>query len=270
MVDGQYWIHTKVPLTHATEVQSFFHGPQDAELDEVPAYAFWIENHDEWRNYIDLVYFFYYPYNRGKTMLNSVWGNHVGDWEHVTVRIDPRTLEATELALSAHPGGETISWADIGKTPDRVLRMGITRELLDTGRSRIQPDRGPSARRHPRPRPHEQFGRPGRLGYLAQFPALRLVHQTWPRRRSVAGVDEHGLFRCRIGSDLSLGQQGGYVRALHRAVVLGFPGRLPARERSHRTGFEVDGLEHGRPPLRPGRPWITRAIADDYEHRGAI
>ena len=117
-IEGQYWLQTKVPLDHATAVQGFFHGPPDEELDQVPAYAFWIENHDEWRSYLDLVYFFFYPYNRGKTMLNSVWGNHVGDWEHVTVRINAQTLEPIALALSAHAGGETIDWADIGKTPD--------------------------------------------------------------------------------------------------------------------------------------------------------
>ena len=35
----------------------------------------------------DLVYFFYYPYNRGKEVLFTIWGNHVGDWEHITVRL---------------------------------------------------------------------------------------------------------------------------------------------------------------------------------------
>jgi hypothetical protein len=117
-IEGQYWTQTKVPLTHATEVQPFFYGPEDEDLDEVPTYAFWIESQDVWRGHADIVYFFFYPYNRGKDMVQSVWGNHVGDWEHVTVRIDSTTFEPLELALSAHAGGETIKWDDIEKTAD--------------------------------------------------------------------------------------------------------------------------------------------------------
>lgn len=35
---------------------------------------------------VDLIYFSFFPYNLGKVALGSVYGNHVGDWEHVTVR----------------------------------------------------------------------------------------------------------------------------------------------------------------------------------------
>jgi len=117
-IEGQYWVQTKVPLSHATEVQNFFYGPADNELDQVPTYAFWIEDPKKPRVYVDLVYFFFYPYNRGKEMLGSVWGNHVGDWEHVTVRISTATLAPMQVALSAHSGGESLQWSDLEKTPD--------------------------------------------------------------------------------------------------------------------------------------------------------
>jgi hypothetical protein len=117
-IDGQYWVQTKTPLSHATEVQSFFYGPADSELDQVPTYAFWVEDPTRPRVYADLVYFFFYPYNRGKEILSSVWGNHVGDWEHVTIRIKTATLTPSQAALSAHAGGEVLPWSDLEKTAD--------------------------------------------------------------------------------------------------------------------------------------------------------
>ena len=117
LIEGQYWVQTKVTLSHATEVINAFYGPLDSELGQVPAYAFWVEDPARPRDYVDLVYFFFYPYNRGKEILGSVWGNHVGDWEHVTVRIDAETLAPRAVALSAHAGGESLTWADLEKTP---------------------------------------------------------------------------------------------------------------------------------------------------------
>jgi hypothetical protein len=117
-VDGKYWVQTKVPLSYATEVQDFFYGPADSDLDQVPVYAFWIEDPDRFRDYVDLAYYFFYPYNRGKTMLESVWGNHVGDWEHITVRIGVQSLEPRRVALSAHEGGEAVPWSEMQKTQD--------------------------------------------------------------------------------------------------------------------------------------------------------
>ena len=49
-----------------------------------PVYAFYAEKGE---GVVDLVYFFWYPYNRGKEVLDTIWGNHVGDWEHITVRL---------------------------------------------------------------------------------------------------------------------------------------------------------------------------------------
>ena len=70
----------------------------------------------------DLVYFHFYPYNRGKkvcigvelfgTCLGSteVMGNHVGDWEHFTVRLQDG--QPSQVFLSQHSGGQTFNWGD--------------------------------------------------------------------------------------------------------------------------------------------------------------
>jgi hypothetical protein len=68
---------------------------------------------------------FYYPYNRGKEVANTVWESHVGDWEHVTVRLmwayDDQTgwsLQPMQVYLSAHDFGAIYEWAEIPKIND--------------------------------------------------------------------------------------------------------------------------------------------------------
>ncbi|WP_331730668.1 Vps62-related protein (plasmid) [Kitasatospora sp. NBC_00070] len=68
-------------------------------------------------NITDVVYWMFYPYNNGKRVCIGVYtpfgcaggystfGNHVGDWEHVTVRyVDDQPYQVT---LSQHEGDQT-------------------------------------------------------------------------------------------------------------------------------------------------------------------
>jgi hypothetical protein len=88
---GGWRLTTTDELEEASSCLAYFHGadprmqlaPPSLGL-KVPAYAFWHQVDDRT---VDLLYFFYYPYNRGKNILGTVFGNHVGDWEHVTVRL---------------------------------------------------------------------------------------------------------------------------------------------------------------------------------------
>ena len=48
------------------------------------AYAFAVEKEYE---FLDLSYFVFFPYNLGKKIGFVRYGNHVGDWEHITVRL---------------------------------------------------------------------------------------------------------------------------------------------------------------------------------------
>lgn len=48
-----------------------------------------------------ITYFFHYAYNEGPGVGN-VRQNHEGDWERITVEIDPKTQETTHIVFSAH------------------------------------------------------------------------------------------------------------------------------------------------------------------------
>lgn len=61
------------------EVPEYFYG----NLKLSKAYSFFIEKD----GCIDLAYFQYYPFNLGKSSLGGTYYNHVGDWEHVTIRL---------------------------------------------------------------------------------------------------------------------------------------------------------------------------------------
>ncbi len=87
-------------------ILSFFYG-QSPSNKNVPMYGFWVSDED--KKYCDLVYFFWYPYNRGKKVLNTTYGNHVGDWEHIILRMawaygteNQWDLNLESVYLSAH------------------------------------------------------------------------------------------------------------------------------------------------------------------------
>jgi thiol-disulfide isomerase/thioredoxin len=96
------------------------------QLSDAPAYAFWNKQTVPWGGeeieVVDLTYFFYFPYNRGKEYADTVWGNHVGDWEHITVRLgwvyEPSTgwaIKPLHLFVSAHDFGTSHPWDTIEK-----------------------------------------------------------------------------------------------------------------------------------------------------------
>lgn len=70
----------------------------------------------------DIVYWMFYPYNNGKRVCigwyspwgcvggYSTFGNHVGDWEHMTVRLV--NGQASQVFLSQHANGQTFNWGD--------------------------------------------------------------------------------------------------------------------------------------------------------------
>ena len=108
--DGNYWVRSTIDLDSPSDDSlAFFLG----DLDDAPVYAYYA---DKGNDIVDLVYFFYYPYNRGKEVVDTIWGNHVGDWEHITVRLmrgPDDALTPLQVYLSAHSFGGAYDWADI-------------------------------------------------------------------------------------------------------------------------------------------------------------
>jgi Vacuolar protein sorting-associated protein 62 len=91
---------------------------------QVPIYAEIINRTQNGQptNVTDIVYWAFYPYNNGKRVCigwyspwgcaggYSTFGNHVGDWEHFTVRfVDGRP---SQVFLSQHSGGQTFNFGD--------------------------------------------------------------------------------------------------------------------------------------------------------------
>ena len=116
--DGNYWLYTKQDLSGATDGDlAVFKG----QGTDATAYGFFVRKAIAY----DLVYFTYYPYNRGKhldILGGSVFGNHVGDWENVVVRLD-RDFTPAQVFLSQHDQGQRLDW-------DAVPKSGATHPIV--------------------------------------------------------------------------------------------------------------------------------------------
>ncbi|MDH5508411.1 MAG: Vps62-related protein, partial [Anaerolineae bacterium] len=132
--DNQYYVATKEMIESPSDWLEYHRGcdgtatDNPCQLSDAPAYAFWnkqiIPLNGQDIEVVDLTYFFYYPYNRGKEYFSTVWGNHVGDWEHITVRLgwvyNPTggwEIKPIELLVSAHDFGTSHPWDTITKVP---------------------------------------------------------------------------------------------------------------------------------------------------------
>lgn len=114
---GNYWLETQFDVEPASNYNfPLFYG----NLDSARVYAFWAEKTSssaELTPVFDLVYFLYFPYNRGKYVvaIDSVMGSHVGDWEHVSVRTFGGVAGA--VYAEAHGSGGARGWNEYAKYP---------------------------------------------------------------------------------------------------------------------------------------------------------
>lgn len=67
---------------------------------------------------VDAFWFFFYSYNLGNAVFNVRFGNHVGDWEHTTVRFQDGVPKA--VFFSEHSFGEAYTWDAVEKIGKRV------------------------------------------------------------------------------------------------------------------------------------------------------
>ncbi len=69
--------------------------------------------------YLSLVYFVYTPYNYGKDIAGHAYGNHIGDWEHISVNLIIEENNSTTkvrpafLEISYHEWREYYDWNDV-------------------------------------------------------------------------------------------------------------------------------------------------------------
>jgi hypothetical protein len=129
-----WWLTTIESLDETDDVLEYFHGCNSlstnspCNLQDAPVYAFSDEVEFD-VSYVpikvhDLEYFFYFPYNRGKLMVGTVYGNHVGDWEYVSVRLTQHwdenigwSLKPAQVYLTEHEWGQLYSWSQINRVP---------------------------------------------------------------------------------------------------------------------------------------------------------
>ena len=113
--DNNYWLNTKEALDSPSDgTLEVFSG----NLETAPVYAYFIKKQIPVIEVVDLVYFFYFPYNRGKSAFDTIFGNHVGDWEHITVRLtwQPGNMgwevKPDQVYVAAHNFGGAYDWDD--------------------------------------------------------------------------------------------------------------------------------------------------------------
>lgn len=126
LIGENYWLVTKSPLLGeyllaGPEYKDVYDHPFFAgDLASSVIYAFWVEKDvgppENKVAYVDLVYFIYYPYNKGKSCGGVRYENHVGDWEYLVVRILKDDSDNPLLVgFSTHSWVTVYDWADIEK-----------------------------------------------------------------------------------------------------------------------------------------------------------
>jgi hypothetical protein len=108
----------------------------------------------EWKTYVvwrphtkdanvDIEYWLFYPYNDGFSLFN-----HVSDWEHVRVTIDPKAKKLLSVRLSAHKGGTIANAGDPnlkvedGTHPVSYVAKGTHANYLKPGTYEIEGTEG--------------------------------------------------------------------------------------------------------------------------------
>jgi len=117
LTDGGYSLILN-ELDCPTFKNEYLHG----DLEKAKAYSFAIEKDEK---YLDLSYFVFTPYNLGKTILGIEFANHIGDWEHISVRLmrvengDEINWRPILMCCCAHSFENYYSWDDV-KTTDNT------------------------------------------------------------------------------------------------------------------------------------------------------
>ena len=79
------YLRTRADLNHPSDTQDWFAGARPTDASQVTTYAIVVEGAGQ---RLDIVYWWLFNYNQGKTVAGTSWGNHVSDWEHVRIKLD--------------------------------------------------------------------------------------------------------------------------------------------------------------------------------------
>ncbi|KAF2173922.1 carbohydrate-binding module family 18 protein [Zasmidium cellare ATCC 36951] len=92
------------------DVKAERHRPEEGGRSSAPAILVVVPKDD---GIVDAFWFFFYSYNLGQRVLNIRFGNHVGDWEHTTIRF--KNGKPHSVFLSEHDFGQAYTWKAMEK-----------------------------------------------------------------------------------------------------------------------------------------------------------
>jgi hypothetical protein len=78
-------LRTRADLNSPSDTQDWFNGTRPLDGSQVTSYAVVTEGRN---GKLNIVYWWFFNYNQGKTVASTSWGNHVSDWEHVRVELE--------------------------------------------------------------------------------------------------------------------------------------------------------------------------------------
>ena len=110
---AEYYTTTETLSSPDTKLDYFV-----GDISTARCYAFWVEKD---YNNVDISYFQYCPYDLGKTVLGTEFGNHVSDWEHITIRFAKFTyngvdyLKPIQVKYPSHNFAYDYTWAEVTK-----------------------------------------------------------------------------------------------------------------------------------------------------------
>lgn len=148
-ISGTSYLVTNQPLGCDSCTDPIFLDGTSPAATTVPVYAEIVNRTQSGQptNVTDVIYWMFYPYNNGKRVCiglysdlfgciggYSTFGNHVGDWEHVTIRFVDGA--PTQVALSQHSGGAVFAYGD----PRLALRDGRPVVYAAKGSHGLYPD----------------------------------------------------------------------------------------------------------------------------------
>ncbi|KAI9145345.1 vacuolar protein sorting-associated protein 62 [Paraphysoderma sedebokerense] len=119
---NNFYISTNDELPCNSCTLDWFKG-QNVQKNEAPLYSLVVPQKDLGDNIVDIYYFAYYAYNKGKTLCLGArdprgvcigklqtFGNHLGDFEYTAIRF--KDYKPTEMFLSNHYAGTRIPFDD--------------------------------------------------------------------------------------------------------------------------------------------------------------
>jgi hypothetical protein len=262
-------LRTAADLNSPSDTQDWFSGTRPLDGSQVTSYAVVTERRN---GKLNIVYWWFFNYNQGKTVASTSWGNHVSDWEHVRVELEnvdfsrPQQEKVLDVVYDHHGDKETHAPGD-GIAEFSGLQVLVH---LANGDHEAYPRVG-------------VYDRPQNTHDYCKDNAYRF-DRAWVRSRSISGMastscpwrwDRRPISRIRHGCPIgAVGETGNKARSAHwfpdssRAPrVCGVPGSIRFQlERESKRGLWLACFNSYLPVLLVvGQCWYCHILSERLE-----